>query len=611
MTLPEFLGTVRNSMRSSFFLAAAIALIPSFLRAQLPQYDHIVVVVEENHAARNILGNSAEAPFINSLAARGVSLTNMAAIMHPSQPNYLELFSGGNQGVRDNSKPSALPFTTPNLAAALRAAGKTFIGYSQSLPSPGDARTVSTVRYEGVTAVTVYARKHVPWTNWQSSAQPQPPNTLPPAVNRPFTHFPRDFNSLPTVAFVIPDQDHDMHNHTDPIAKGDLWLRKHLADYANWAARHNSLLIVTWDEDDFASGNRIPTILVGAHLRPGPNAGAWTLHNLLRTLTDLNGLAPIGRTETVSRITGIFEGENPVATRTFRRGAAYDGAHDTSLRMEEPDRNLGDAPTGILEGTQGVPTGQALVRFDDVFGAGPAQVPAGTSIVSAQLRLTTLTGAGSSTNGTVALHRMKQPWTEASTWNSFSDGVGIDDIEANATPDFTATPVYLHDFARFDVTDAVSDWALGAPNDGWLAQLTSRDNWVFALSEFGTPTSDRPALEITFEASEIAFAAAKVRVAENAGSVTLTVHRTGATNADAACDFTTIGGTARAGKDYTATQGTLTWAAGDTTARTITIPILADAKSEVGETFSVKLRAPTGIGAIGTLRKAVVVITAH
>ena len=161
MTLPgftalctaSFCGTLKP-MHSPFPFLAAIALTTSVLHAQLPQYDHIVVVMEENHAARNILGNLTEAPFINSLAARGVSLTNMAAILHPSQSNYLELFSGSTQGVRSNNKPGSLPFTTPNLAAALRAAGKTFIGYSQGLPSAGDATTVSTLRYETVTLPT-------------------------------------------------------------------------------------------------------------------------------------------------------------------------------------------------------------------------------------------------------------------------------------------------------------------------------------------------------------------------------------------------------------------------------------------------------------------------
>ena len=591
-------------MRPPFFLPAFIFLAASPLRAQLPQYDHIVIVVEENHAAASILGNFSDAPFINSLAARGVSLTNMAAITHPSQPNYLELFSASAQGVFDNEKPSPLPFTTPNLASALRAAGKTFIGYSQGLPAYGDATTVSTVRDGGV---EVYARKHVPWTNWQSSAQPQPANTLPPSVNVPFTLFPRDFNTLPGVAFVIPDQDHDMHNGgPNPIATGDRWLKKHLAAYADWAEQHNSLLIVTWDEDDYSANNRIATIFVGAHLRPGSNAGGWTLHHLLRTLTDLNGIAPLGKTAGISRIKGTFAGEMPVATRTFRNGAGYRGTHDTFLSKKFPDRSFGGKQFGHIFAS-GAETSQTLVRFDDIFGGAPGQLPAAATLLSGTLRMVSWFYGFDGSPDPVTVRRMREAFSEDSTWNSFADGVNADDVEADSRVEFSAFP-QNSPFMIFDVGSTVRDWASGAPNHGWLLEIGGGDFAYVYLSEPASPREVRPALEITFEASEIAFAAARVKVAENAASVTLTVHRTGATNAPAACAFATIDGTARAGKDYTAVQGTLTWPADDATDRTIVVPILSDAKTESGETFSVKLRAPAGIASFGAVRKAVVVI---
>ena len=49
----------------------------------VPAYDHIVVVMEENHDYNQIIGNGA-APYINSLAAGGALLTNYDAITHPS-----------------------------------------------------------------------------------------------------------------------------------------------------------------------------------------------------------------------------------------------------------------------------------------------------------------------------------------------------------------------------------------------------------------------------------------------------------------------------------------------------------------------------------------------
>jgi len=57
----------------------------------LPSPAHVVVVLEENHAYSQIIGN-AQAPYINSLASQGALFTNSYALTHPSQPNYLDLF---------------------------------------------------------------------------------------------------------------------------------------------------------------------------------------------------------------------------------------------------------------------------------------------------------------------------------------------------------------------------------------------------------------------------------------------------------------------------------------------------------------------------------------
>src|SRR6185503_19073559 len=76
-----------------------------------PRYDHVVIVVEENRTPGQIVGDTANAPFITSLATGGVSLATMFAIEHPSQPNYLQLFSGSNQGVVDDDLQSNFSLT--------------------------------------------------------------------------------------------------------------------------------------------------------------------------------------------------------------------------------------------------------------------------------------------------------------------------------------------------------------------------------------------------------------------------------------------------------------------------------------------------------------------
>lgn len=234
----------------------------------MPRPDHVVIVVEENRGFEQIIG-SGDAPFINQLARDGALLTDSHGVAHPSQPNYLALFSGSTQGVKDDSCPHE--FTGPNLASRLQEKGLTFGGYSESLPKAG---------FDGCQNGP-YRRKHNPWVNFTNVAA---------AANMPITDFPTDFRRLPTVSFVVPDQNNDMHDGT--IARADNWLKVHLADYAAWAKAHNSLLIVTWDEDEgiLTTPNRIPTMFVGAGVKPGSYGGRTDHYDVLRTIEEMYGL---------------------------------------------------------------------------------------------------------------------------------------------------------------------------------------------------------------------------------------------------------------------------------------------------------------------------------
>ena len=242
----------------------------------------MVVVVLENHSYSEVIGNRS-APFINSVVSTGALFTQSFAIAHPSQPNYLALFSGSTQGVTDDSCPHT--FTTPNLGADLLAAGDSFTGYSEGLPSAG---------FTGCTNGR-YARKHSPWANFSN---------LPASVNQPFTAFPSDYAKLPTLSFVIPDLDHDMHDGT--VGQADQWLRDNLAGYATWSAQHDSLLIVTCDEDDNGPDNQIPTVITGAHVTPGRYSERVDHYRLLRTVEDAYGLPAVGESAARTAITSIW-----------------------------------------------------------------------------------------------------------------------------------------------------------------------------------------------------------------------------------------------------------------------------------------------------------------
>ena len=161
--------------------------------AAVPRPDHVVVLVLENHSSSNILGNGS-APYINSLASSGASMTQSFALTHPSQPNYIALFSGSANGVTDDSCPHT--FATDNLGAQLGAAGLDFVGYSEDLPAVG---------YTGCGSQG-YARKHNPWVDFSN---------VPAASNQPLTSFPTDY-STPASGVVRdpePDQRHARRVH--------------------------------------------------------------------------------------------------------------------------------------------------------------------------------------------------------------------------------------------------------------------------------------------------------------------------------------------------------------------------------------------------------------
>ena len=279
----------------------------------------------------------------------------------PSQANYLYLTSGNNQGVTpsyfeaaapfpgypyrgiatnapdgahlrfpafhvptgigDRMIPARLrPFTTPNLGAAVRAHGGTFAIFSETLPFPG---------FDGDlfgTGIGRYARKHNPVINWIGfSAKPIPvavrrfvlPEsvnlgfgaTIDPNTGRRYRGFavdeqgkPLGFEHLPTVSIVIPNLAHDAHDGS--LRDADQWLRQHIRPYADWAMRHNALLILTFDENGAAKyaihGNPykegitpIPTVFYGPMVKPGRYTEPSDHLNVLATMLAMH--ADLGR----------------------------------------------------------------------------------------------------------------------------------------------------------------------------------------------------------------------------------------------------------------------------------------------------------------------------
>ncbi|HEX7190004.1 MAG TPA: alkaline phosphatase family protein [Thermoanaerobaculia bacterium] len=284
-------------------LSLLAAAIPIHAQALLPRPDHIVIVIDENKSFSDVIG-SKDAPYLNALAQRGALLTNFTAAHHPSQPNYIDFFAGTPLGVCDDSCIQT-PFAANNLGAAiLGSPGRSFAGYVEDLPA------------KPVCDLNGFAKRHCPWMDFSN---------IPASATRNLAKFPKDFRTLPTVSIVIPNVIHDMHDGkvvATEVKAGDRWLRMKLGAYERWAETHNSLLIITWDEDSNESykiqcptivgttppANRIPTIIAGQHVMRGSRpATAYTHHDLLRTILDMYGIPRFAGAASASDIVGIWQ----------------------------------------------------------------------------------------------------------------------------------------------------------------------------------------------------------------------------------------------------------------------------------------------------------------
>ena len=121
----------------------------------------------------------------------------------------------------------------------------------------------------------LYRRKHNPAINWTDQNAPTSERglkgdlanhvlpvtvnlgfdpTQDPVLKRAFRGFVKDeqgrplgFDQLPSVSIVVPNEQNDAHSNSAEAADG--WLQRNLGAYAQWALTHNSLLILTFDED--------------------------------------------------------------------------------------------------------------------------------------------------------------------------------------------------------------------------------------------------------------------------------------------------------------------------------------------------------------------------
>jgi hypothetical protein len=250
-------------------VAVATSAAASSTDATVPHYDHIALIVEENHGFADVIGNP-NAPNLNRLANTYGLATQYFGTSDPSAPNYVAMLGGSDFGIADDNPFYTHEVHAPSLMDQLDAAHLTWKGYFQGMPYPGFAQYCYPVRCNGSPdSDPVYSSKHN-GIAYFASVQSSPAKL---AQMTPDTELATDLATgrLPNFAYIVPDQCHDMHGSPpwcedsgDPgdvndnrlVADADTYLSDTVDEItrsAQWSHGRNAI-VITFDEGDDSAG---------------------------------------------------------------------------------------------------------------------------------------------------------------------------------------------------------------------------------------------------------------------------------------------------------------------------------------------------------------------
>jgi len=258
----------------------------------------------ENHSYGDIIGNTAQAPYINSLASECGLATNYHNLSHPSLPNYVGMTSGLAGRSLKPFDPDCNPSKKCSTSApSIFGQGETWKAYEESMPT-NCARSNS----------GEYAVRH------------NPPPYLSAlggcaAFDVPYTQLGTDLagNVLPAFSFITPNLIDDMHDGT--ISDGDSWLSNNLPTILNSLAytTGTTAVFITWDEgaggktgEDCTTNTTDPsclvaTIVISPSTPVGATSGALFNHySLLGTAEQLLSLPALGQAASTPTMTSAF-----------------------------------------------------------------------------------------------------------------------------------------------------------------------------------------------------------------------------------------------------------------------------------------------------------------
>jgi phosphatidylinositol-3-phosphatase len=221
--------------------------------------------------------------------------TNYAAVAHPSQPNYIALFSGSTQGVKDDNRHTV---NAANLADQLDAKGKTWKIFEQNFPS---ACFTGMSASGGSDGDGKYLRRHDPAISFSNISES--PGRCANIV---------DFSQFDPAAadyeMIVANSCNDMHDC--PVSDGDSFLQQFVPRIVNSDAwKNGGVLFITWDEGttNKGGGGQVPTLVISPQVPAGfKSSVAHSHYSLLRTIQDAWGLGCLAQTCSANNLGEFF-----------------------------------------------------------------------------------------------------------------------------------------------------------------------------------------------------------------------------------------------------------------------------------------------------------------
>ena len=349
--------------------------------AHVPRYQHVFLFYFENEDFGSVIGNTRQAPYLNSLLPHGSLLADFFAEEHPSDGNYLALAGGSTFGVPLTDPLEINPrYTIParNIGDLLGAAHETWKEYLQSANGPCDD-TVHGYYWDDDLPMTYFA--DVRNRPAYCSAHLVPLQSLRTDLAAVAT--------TPDFAWLGANDCADMEGCG--IRAGDEFLATELGAIERSPAwrTQRSLAIITFDEDGYDHehpAQRVASLILGsAGVRQGYVSHArYTHYSLLRTIEAALGLGTLTPNDRYAAPVNDVFGHQPArpapagALRAARPAAAPAPA---AVARTAAGHGAGAAPAGARQPTAFVVnSGSGTVTPVDLATrrAGPA-IPVGAS----------------------------------------------------------------------------------------------------------------------------------------------------------------------------------------------------------------------------------------